>query len=51
MSFSLDLTQMMTIASSLFTSLGPVVAVIGGLGLGLALVTFIITRVTKITIR
>ncbi len=50
MSFSIDLTNMISIASSLFTALGPIVAVVGGIALGIALVGFILARVTNLKI-
>jgi formate-dependent nitrite reductase membrane component NrfD len=46
MSFSLDLSDMFTYAAELFNSFGPVIAIIGGLSLGVGLV-YLIIRVVK----
>ena len=43
-SFNFDLSGMMVYASQLFTSLAPVVALIGGLTLGIGLVSFVIRQ-------
>jgi hypothetical protein len=46
--FSFDLTTLITIASSLFTSLMPIVAIVGGLSLGIGLVTFVLHQVRSL---
>jgi len=46
--FSFDLSSMITIASSLFGSLMPIVAIVGGLSLGIGLVTFVLTQVRSL---
>jgi hypothetical protein len=45
MSFSLDLSDMFTYAAELFNSFGGIIALIGGLSLGVGLVMFIIKMV------
>ena len=51
MSFSLDVSAMMSYAAQMFNSLGPIAGLVGGLALGLGLVSFIIAKLTKISIR
>ena len=45
MSFSMDLTSMFDIASQMFGSFGGIVALIGGLSIGVGLVRFILQTV------
>lgn len=47
-SFSFDLSGMITTASSLFNSLIPIVALVGGLMLGIGLVGFVLNLIGKI---
>jgi hypothetical protein len=46
--FSFDLTQLITIASNLFSSLMPIVGIVGGLSLGIGLVTFVLHQVRSL---
>jgi hypothetical protein len=47
-SFSFDLTGLVTIAGQLFSSLMPIVAIVGGLIIGAGLVGFILKEVRSI---
>jgi hypothetical protein len=46
--FSFDLTTLITIASNLFSSLMPIVAVVGGISLGIGLVTYVLRTIRNI---
>ena len=46
--FSFNLTQLITIASNLFSGLMPIVAIVGGLSLGIGLVTFVLAQVRNL---
>lgn len=46
--FSFDLSQLLTIASDLFNSLVPIVAIVGGLALGIGLLHFVLKEVRGI---
>jgi len=46
--FSFDLSTLITIASSLFSSLMPIVAIVGGLSLGIGLVTYVLSEVRSL---
>jgi hypothetical protein len=46
--FSFDLSQLITIAANLFTSLMPIVGVVGGLSLGIGLVMMVLRLIRTI---
>lgn len=48
MSFSLDMTNLMSIAAELFNGLQGIVAVVGGLSLGAGLLYFVVKIVRNI---
>ena len=47
MSFSIDVTGMMSTAASMFNSLFPIFGVIAGISIGIGLVTLIIVEIRK----
>jgi hypothetical protein len=46
--FSFDISQLLVIASDLFSSLIPIAAIVGGLALGIGLVSFVLKEVRGI---